>query len=99
MQRVSRQRIRKHFPAATNTYATIELLLETMFSTLSVQRDYNEGIWDDPVKSRVEAGSNTSTVALRVVGGDEKGTQCLGVQPGNPVPGGAWPFRLGESPI
>jgi hypothetical protein len=29
--------------------------------------------------SRVEAGSNTSTVALRVVGGDEKGIQCLGV--------------------
>jgi hypothetical protein len=28
---------------------------------------------------RVEAGSNTSTEALRVVGGDEKGTQCLGV--------------------
>jgi hypothetical protein len=25
---------------------------------------------------RLEAGSNTSTVALRVVGGDEKGTQC-----------------------
>jgi hypothetical protein len=30
-------------------------------------------------KSRVEAGSKTSTVALRVVGGDEKGTQYLGV--------------------
>jgi hypothetical protein len=29
--------------------------------------------------SRVEARSNTSTVALRVVGGVEKGTQCLGV--------------------
>jgi hypothetical protein len=29
-------------------------------------------------KFRVEAGLNTSTVALRVVGGDEKGTQCLG---------------------
>jgi hypothetical protein len=29
--------------------------------------------------SRVEAGSNTSTVVLRVVGGDEKGTQCLRV--------------------
>jgi hypothetical protein len=28
---------------------------------------------------RVEAGSITSTVVLRVVGGDEKGTQCLGV--------------------
>jgi hypothetical protein len=27
----------------------------------------------------VEVGSNTSTVALRVVGGDAKGTQCLGV--------------------
>jgi hypothetical protein len=26
----------------------------------------------------MEAGSNTSTVALREVGGDEKGTQCLG---------------------
>jgi hypothetical protein len=25
-----------------------------------------------------EAGSNTSTVALRVVGGSVKGTQCLG---------------------
>jgi hypothetical protein len=27
----------------------------------------------------VEVGSNTSTVALLVVGGDEKGTQCIGV--------------------
>jgi hypothetical protein len=32
--------------------------------------------------SRVEVGSNTSTVALRVVGGDDKGIQC------HPVPGG-----------
>jgi hypothetical protein len=29
----------------------------------------------------VEVVSNTSTVALRVVGGDEKGTQCLGRPP------------------
>jgi hypothetical protein len=28
--------------------------------------------------SFVEAGSDTSTVALRIVGGYEKGTQCLG---------------------
>jgi hypothetical protein len=28
---------------------------------------------------RVEAGSNTSTVTLRVAGDDEKETQCLGV--------------------
>jgi hypothetical protein len=26
-----------------------------------------------------EMGSNTSTVALRIVGGDEKGTQFLGI--------------------
>jgi hypothetical protein len=41
----------------------------------------------------VEAGSNTSTVALRVIGGDEKGTQCLGVQPGHRVPGG---YKYGD---
>jgi hypothetical protein len=38
--------------------------------------------------AHVQPGSNTSTVALRVVGGDEKGTQCLGVQLGHPVPEG-----------
>jgi hypothetical protein len=27
-------------------------------------------------------------IALPVVGDDEKGTQCLGVKLGNPVPGG-----------
>jgi hypothetical protein len=31
------------------------------------------------IEGHVEVGSNTSTVALGVVGGDEKGTQCLGV--------------------
>jgi hypothetical protein len=36
----------------------------------------------------VEAGSNTSTVPVRVVGSDEKGTQCLVVYPGHPAPGG-----------
>jgi hypothetical protein len=41
----------------------------------------------------VEAGSNTSTVVLRVVGGDEKGTQCLGVQLGHPVPQG---YKYGD---
>jgi hypothetical protein len=28
---------------------------------------------------RLDAGSNTSTVALQIIGGDDKGTQCLGV--------------------
>jgi hypothetical protein len=31
---------------------------------------------------------NTSIIALRVVGGDEKGPQCLGVYTGHPIPGG-----------
>jgi hypothetical protein len=35
---VSRQRLGKHVPAATDTHSTIEVLLETVFSTLSVQR-------------------------------------------------------------
>jgi hypothetical protein len=29
-------------------------------------------------ESRVETGSNNFTVAMRIVGDDEKGTQCLG---------------------
>jgi hypothetical protein len=39
------------------------------------------GVWiDNWIQwGKVEAGSNTSTVAQRVVGGDEKGTQCLEV--------------------
>jgi hypothetical protein len=31
------------------------------------------------IVARVEVGSNASTAALRVVGDDEKGAQCLGV--------------------
>jgi hypothetical protein len=53
--------------------------------------------------SRVEAGSNISTVALRVIGGDEKGTQYLGYNRGTLFLGGintgTWPSRLGESRI
>jgi hypothetical protein len=36
----------------------------------------------------VEAGSYTSTVTLRVVRGDEKGTQWLGIYLGHLVPEG-----------
>jgi hypothetical protein len=43
--------------------------------------------------SCVEAGSNTSTVALRAVGGYEKGTQCLGVLLGHTLPGG---YKYGD---
>jgi ribosomal protein S5 len=44
-------------------------------------------------RSRVEAGSNTSIIALQVVG-DEKGNRCLG-----DINTGTWPFKLGESRI
>jgi hypothetical protein len=59
---------------------TIEELLKAVFSVGSAPRLHNE----DPRLagrgvSRVEVGSNTSTVALRVVGGDRKGTQYLGL--------------------
>jgi hypothetical protein len=70
---VAMQRDRKHFSK------TIELMVETVFSTRSVQRGYLEDNSGDQFSTCVEAGSNTSTVALRVVGGDEKGTQCVGV--------------------
>jgi hypothetical protein len=41
MQPVSRKLIGKHVPAATNTN-NIELLLETVFSTWSLQSGYKE---------------------------------------------------------
>jgi hypothetical protein len=78
MKPVTRQRIGKHVSAATNTHTAMELLSQTVFSIWSVPGSYLEENWGDPV-SREEACSNTSTVALRVVGGDEKGTECLGV--------------------
>jgi hypothetical protein len=46
---ISRQQIIKHFASATNTHKTMELLLERVFSTWSVQSGYKEGNWGDPV--------------------------------------------------
>jgi hypothetical protein len=52
---------------------------------------------------KVEAGSNTSTVSLLVVGGDEKGTQYLEHTRATLFRGDintrTWPSRLGESRI
>jgi hypothetical protein len=45
-------------------------------------------------ESSVEAGLNTYTAALRVVGGDKKGTRYLG-----DMNTGTWPSRLWESRI
>jgi hypothetical protein len=61
---VSTQRRGKHVSAAT-----VELQQKSrVFYEVLAKGLYNE-----------EAGSNTYTVALRVVEGDEKGTQCLEV--------------------
>jgi hypothetical protein len=48
---VSRQRLGKHVPAAMDTHATVEVLLETVFSTRSVQKSYKEGNWCNRVSS------------------------------------------------
>jgi hypothetical protein len=40
---VSKQWLGKHFPAETNTYTIMEVLLETVFSTLSLLRRYKQG--------------------------------------------------------
>jgi hypothetical protein len=42
---VSTQRLGKHVPTATDTRATIEVLLETLFSTRSVPKSYKEANW------------------------------------------------------
>jgi hypothetical protein len=39
---VSRQRFGKHFPAATDAHAKIGVLLETVFSTWSMQMVYKQ---------------------------------------------------------
>jgi hypothetical protein len=48
---ISRQRLGNHVPAATNTHATIEVLLETVFSTRYVQRDSKEDNWSNRISS------------------------------------------------
>jgi hypothetical protein len=73
---------------ASRSLATLEELLELMFSLRSAPRLHKEPIIFCSEVIRAEAGSNTSTAALRVVGGEGKGTKCLGVYPGHPVPGG-----------
>jgi hypothetical protein len=71
---ISRQRFDKQIPAATDMQSTIEEFWGTVFSTRSVQGGYKEEFGREYSDTRVEAGSNTSTVTLRVVGGDEKGS-------------------------
>jgi hypothetical protein len=52
---VARQRLRKHVPAATDTQATIEVLLKIVFSTRYVQRGSKENNLDSRISSALEA--------------------------------------------
>jgi hypothetical protein len=49
------------------------------FSMWSVLRCYKQGTKLVDSSTRMEAGVNTSTVAMGLVEGDENGTQCLRV--------------------
>jgi hypothetical protein len=75
---------------AKHASKTMQLLLEMMFSTGSVPISYLEENWGDPFRRRVEAGSKTSTVALRVVGYNWA-ILFLG-----DINTGTWPSRLVE---
>jgi hypothetical protein len=57
---VCRQRLGKHIPAATDTYGTIEVLLEIIFSTRSVQWGCTEDKWVNRVISLQEAVRKTA---------------------------------------
>jgi hypothetical protein len=77
--------------------------METVFSIWFVPKCYKQGQLSWNSQPSIEAGSNTSTVVLRVVWGDEKGTQCPGYSWATLFPGdvntGTWPSRLGEPGI
>jgi hypothetical protein len=76
VQPVSRQRIGKHIPAASNTNTTIELLLEMAFSTQSVQSGYKEDNSGDPVRCQL---SRKSQPLKRRLGGCCEMAASLGV--------------------
>jgi hypothetical protein len=58
---VSRQRLGKHVPAAAGMLATIEVLLEKVFSTRFVQRGYKEDNWGNRVCSVRESVRKTGS--------------------------------------
>jgi hypothetical protein len=74
---VARQWLGNHVSAGTNTHTSE--LLEAVISMWSVLRLHNMDKDDRAVTPHVEASSSTSTIVLRVTGGDEKGTQGLKV--------------------
>jgi hypothetical protein len=68
-----RQILDKQLVAGRRKHIQVDTRVTDVFC-VSASRLYNE----DLTQLRVEAGSNIPTVALRAVGGDGKGAQCLG---------------------
>jgi hypothetical protein len=68
MQLVSRQRIGKHVPAATNMSTTIQLLLETVFAIRPVQSGYKQDNWGDPVSCQLTESVESQPVKRRLGG-------------------------------
>jgi hypothetical protein len=52
---ISRQRLGNHVSAETDTNATVEVLLETVFYTMSMQGGFKEDNWGNRVSSVWEA--------------------------------------------
>jgi hypothetical protein len=89
---VARQQLSScHMKVATSTHTTLEELLETELSVRSVLSLYITKT--SYSLTRVEAGSNTSTVNLRVVGGDEKGSLKSEMVKYGPNPKGLGPEK------
>jgi hypothetical protein len=57
-----------------HTSVTTDLLLKMGFSTQSVERAFKGRQLGQPSFTRMEAGSNTPTVTLQVIGSDKKGS-------------------------
>jgi ParB-like chromosome segregation protein Spo0J len=86
----SRQRLGKHVPAATDTHATIEVLLETVFSTRSMQRGYKEDtaesvlygrLWREDLRAEAEEFPLLETVIrerLLTTAGWRRLCECCG---------------------
>jgi hypothetical protein len=66
------QRLGKHFPAATDAHATIEVLLETGFSTQSVPRGYKEDNLANQVNSVRESEEKSHRRIVREAVGNEQ---------------------------
>jgi hypothetical protein len=75
---VSRQRLGKHVPAATDMHATIEVLLETVLSAWSVQRSCKEDRWGNGVSD--PCGGGFEYLYRSPASGKRR-------RKGNPVPG------------